>query len=87
MRKLREKRPLKPYDHLDDAFYNACSQTECTGLITHAPLTEEELESFRDIYDYAPPDLSPEINEEGDGPAFGSDITSDNIRWFKKFKS
>lgn len=76
----KEKRPLKHYDHLDDAFSNASSQTECTGLISHAPLTDEELESFRDIYDYAPPDLSHKIDEEGDGPALGSDITSDNIR-------
>ena len=37
------KRPAEPYDHLDDTFGNVCSSTECTGLITHAPLTEEEL--------------------------------------------
>lgn len=57
----KNKKRTEKYDHLDDAFSNACSQTECTGLITHAPLTEEELESFKDIYDFSP---SLTINEK-----------------------
>lgn len=74
------KRPVKPYDHLDDAYGNACSQTECTGLISHAPLTEEELESYMDIYDFSPPIVIEPSEEEGSGPAYGSDVTKDSIR-------
>lgn len=70
-------RPVAPYDHLEDAFGNACSQTECTGLIAHAPLTEEELESFMDIYDFSPPIVTQKSAQEGTGPAYGTDITAD----------
>ncbi len=73
-------RPVKPYDHLEDAYGNACSQTECTGLIAHAPLTEEELESFMDIYDFSPPIVSGGNAEEGIGPAYGSHITADSSK-------
>lgn len=73
-------RPTEKYDHLEDTFGNACSPTECTGLITHAPLTEEELESFMDIYDFQPPVVTRDVSEEGSGPAYGSDITTDSIK-------
>ncbi len=80
MKKTRpEARPYKEYDHLDDAYKSACSQTECTGLIAHAPLTEEEYESYMDIYDFGPPIVTEKSAEDGNGPAFGSDITADNI--------
>lgn len=74
------KRPAEPYDHLDDTFGNVCSSTECTGLITHAPLTEEELESFMDIYDFTPPTVYYDSKEKGNGPAYGSDITADSTK-------
>ena len=79
--KKQEKRPVyhDAYDHLDEAFTNACSPTECTGLIAHAPLTEEEYESYRDIYDFQPPYVAGENEKEGTGPAYGTDITADEI--------
>lgn len=81
--RVTEMRPVKPYDHdyvhLDDAYTNACSQTECTGLIAHAPLTEEEFESYMDIYDFSPPIVIKRSAEDGSGPAYGSDIAEDSI--------
>ena len=32
--------------------FNACSACECTGLITVPPETEDERQSYKDIYDY-----------------------------------
>ena len=37
------------FDHL--AYTNSASPTECTGLVTHFS-TEEELESYMDVYTY-----------------------------------
>lgn len=71
LRPQASQRQKKPYDHLDDVYTNAGSVTECTGLISHAPLTEEEYESFRDIYDFSPPDLSNDKAEDDD-IAYGS---------------
>ena len=53
----REQKPFikKPYDHLEDIGTNACSATECTGLIPQVPETEEELAAYMEIYDYGPP--------------------------------
>lgn len=33
---------------------NVASASECTGLIRQIPLTEEEEEAYREIYDYGP---------------------------------
>ena len=78
MKGEREK-PFENYDHLDAAYANACSQTECTGLISHAPLTEEEYESYMDIFDFGPPIVTNKSAQDGEGPAFGSDRTIDDI--------
>lgn len=44
------KRPIKEeFDHF--SMCNACSATECTGLVTHFA-TEDELEAYMDIYSY-----------------------------------
>lgn len=77
----KNKRPVPSdtYDHLDDAFTNVSSSTDCTGLIAHAPLTEEEFESFMDIYDFQPPYVISKSGEDGSGPAYGTDITADTI--------
>jgi len=32
------------------------SSTECTGLITVPPENEDELENYKDIYNFGPPD-------------------------------
>lgn len=34
---------------------NSCSTTDCTGLIWRAPQNDEELEAYRDVYDFEPP--------------------------------
>lgn len=34
---------------------NACSATDCTGLIPVAPQDESELDSYKDIYNFEPP--------------------------------
>ena len=34
---------------------NACSTTDCTGLMWRAPKNEEEVESYKNIYDFEPP--------------------------------
>ena len=47
--------PQKPYDHLDDIRVDACSSTECTGLILSPPETTEELEAYMEVYDFGPP--------------------------------
>lgn len=36
---------------------NACSAGDCTGLIQVEPITDEELESYCEIYDFGPPNL------------------------------
>lgn len=53
-----KKRPLKEeFDHL--SMCNACSATECTGLVTHFA-TEDELEAYMDIYSYQATPVKPE---------------------------
>lgn len=34
---------------------NACSTTDCTGLMWRAPQNDEEVESYQEIYDFEPP--------------------------------
>lgn len=38
-------------------FMNACSTTDCTGLIPSAPVNDEEYDSYNDIYFFQPPDI------------------------------
>ncbi len=46
----KSERPTKDqFEQFD--LTNACSATECTGLVTHFA-TEEELESYMDIYSF-----------------------------------
>lgn len=45
-----KKMPIEQdFDHL--SMTNSASPTECTGLVTHFS-TEEELESYMDVYTY-----------------------------------
>lgn len=67
-----KNKPYESYDHLDAAYSNASSATECTGLIAHAPLTEDELESYMDIYDFGPPILRTDNTQDGSDLALGS---------------
>lgn len=64
MKQKRKPFEEKPYDHLEDIGTNACSSTECTGLIPQLPATEEELEAYMEVYDFGPPIV--EKNEKND---------------------
>ena len=45
-----KKRPVKEeFDHF--SMCNACSATECTGLITHFA-TDDELDAYMDVYSF-----------------------------------
>ncbi len=52
----------KPYDHLEDIDTNACSATECTGLITQPSSEDAELEAYMEVYDFGPPIVEKEQN-------------------------
>lgn len=75
----RKEKPYENYDHLDAVYGNTSSMTECTGLIAHAPLTEDELLSYMDIYDFGPPIVRTDNIESGTDLAFGSVRTTDEI--------
>ena len=38
--------------HLDAGAVNASSSMDCTGLIPAAPVSEDELQSYRELYDF-----------------------------------
>lgn len=60
-KKNMQKRPPE-FDKF--AFGNASSMTECTGLITHQA-TDEELEAYREVYDfYGSPAVSDKSEEQ-----------------------
>ncbi|WP_122642065.1 hypothetical protein [Luxibacter massiliensis] len=42
---------IDDYDYLS----NAASSMDCTGLIPSLPVSEAELESYNDLYQYQPP--------------------------------
>lgn len=42
---------IDDYDYLG----KSCSVQDCTGLIPSAPTSQEELESYEDLYPYLPP--------------------------------
>lgn len=44
---------IDSYDYLA----NSASANDCTGLIPSAPQSEEELQSYKDLYDYSPPEI------------------------------
>lgn len=48
-----KKRPKKKGDsgHLDFDAIHVSSSLDCTGLIPSAPITEDEADSYRDLYD------------------------------------
>ena len=48
----------KPVDSFGYDCCNACSARDCTGLIPSAPLTEEEMDAYREIYDFEPPTVT-----------------------------
>lgn len=55
VKKKQKPEGIKPYDHLDDIETNACSATECTGLMMQPPESTEEWEAYMEVYDFGPP--------------------------------
>lgn len=49
------RRIIDSYDYLA----NAASTQDCTGLIPAIPETVEELEAYKDIYQFEPPKVPP----------------------------
>lgn len=41
--------------YLSDEYINAASTTDCTGLIPSKPESKEELESYKEVYNYEVP--------------------------------
>ena len=46
MKEKENQKLIDSYDYLS----NAASTHDCTGLIPSAPVSEEELESYEDVY-------------------------------------
>ena len=40
-----------PYDYLG----NSCSSMDCTGLIPSLPVSDEELDAYKEVYQFRPP--------------------------------
>lgn len=52
--KIRSHRYVS--DFFDDAdIVNSSSANDCTGLIPTSPQSDEELDSYEDVYDFRPP--------------------------------
>ena len=51
MKKKTNRELIDDYDYLS----NAASATDCTGLIPSLPETQEELDSYENLYHYLPP--------------------------------
>ncbi|WP_099466553.1 hypothetical protein [Konateibacter massiliensis] len=66
-----ENRNSKPKDSIDkylsDEYINAVSTTDCTGLIPSNPASEEEVESYKEIYNFEVPiaENQTKINSSG----------------------
>lgn len=52
---LKNQELINHYDYLK----NAASSTDCTGLIPALPTSEEELESYQELYQYQTPLVKP----------------------------
>lgn len=60
---LKNERPLIFDDDLIDTC-KAASATDCTGIIQTAPLKTGEYEAYKDVYDFTPPDIFDNLNED-----------------------
>lgn len=60
--------------HIRDIDVNACSATDCTGLIPSLPQSKAELESYNDLYRFEPEAVTVKGNDSQD------DIPRDKIR-------
>ena len=51
--KTKNQKIIDDFDYLS----NAASTNDCTGLIPSLPVSEAELESYNDVYQYRPPEI------------------------------
>jgi len=55
---LSDKKILPVFPHLEDEnlfdTFKAASATDCTGLMQRTNLNDDEIESYKDIYDFGP---------------------------------
>lgn len=58
--KEANQRMIDSYDYLA----NAASTQDCTGLIPFGPTSHAELESYEDVYHFAPPKLPTEQEDD-----------------------
>ncbi len=55
--------PEKNDENGGEPLMNASSEQDCTGLSPAAPGTEEEFESYGEVYDFLPKAVAPEPRE------------------------
>ena len=62
----QQKTPSENQKTIDsfDYLQNAASVNDCTGLIPSLPTSEEELESYLDVYEYLPPHHPAQSNSD-----------------------
>lgn len=53
---MKNKKNLQNQKHIDSYDYlsSAASSQDCTGLIPSAPLTDVELDSYKELYPFLP---------------------------------
>ena len=55
MKKIKKKKRRYVSDYIDDIdFCNAGCVCDCTGLMPSLPRSEEEIESYKNVYDFLP---------------------------------
>lgn len=55
---VKNKILIDSYDYLA----TSASVNDCTGLIPSAPQSKEELQSYKDLYDYTPPEIKKKLH-------------------------
>ena len=55
--KKTSKKSIDYREHEDSSRIQACSATDCTGLIPSLPESEDQLEAYEDLYPFLTPAL------------------------------
>lgn len=55
---VKNKILIDSYDYLA----NSASVNDCTGLIPSAPQSKEELQAYKDLYNYTPPEINKKLH-------------------------
>jgi len=53
---------IEDYDYLA----NSATGMDCTGLMYRAPINEDEMESYQEVYQYLPPNVKINATEKRD---------------------